>query len=116
MRLMSASVVTLKNVASWLAPADTLGSMGSVGPALLASHFLRSGYGRGKFGTWCRRRRNMEHRIKELEQRIERLHRALSAKDDESFVHQLLCLIAGYEARVEYLKTTRSRVVEHFLG
>ena len=58
----------------------------------------------------------MEQRIKEIEQRIEQLHRALSAQDDESFVHQLMCLIAGYEARVEYLRTTQSRVVEHFLG
>ena len=48
---MNANVVTLKNVTSWLAPANTRGGMGRVGPALLASHFLRSGYGRGKFGT-----------------------------------------------------------------
>jgi len=59
----------------------------------------------------------MEQRIKELIRRIERLEVALRASaDDESFVHQLMCLIAGYEARVEYLRTTQSRVVEHFLG
>lgn len=48
---MNANMVTLKNVASWLAPAKFRWSMGRVGPALPASHFLRSGYGRGKFGT-----------------------------------------------------------------
>lgn len=48
---MSANMVTSNDVTSWLAPADTLGGMGRVGPALLALHFLRSGYGRGKFGT-----------------------------------------------------------------
>lgn len=57
----------------------------------------------------------MEQRIKEIEQRIERLHRTLSAKDSADFAHQLQCLIAGYEARVEYLRT-QSRVVGHFLG
>lgn len=59
----------------------------------------------------------MEHRIKELIRRIERLEAALRASaDDEDFVHQLTCLIAGYEARVEYLRTTQLRAVEHFLG
>lgn len=56
-------------------------------------------------------------RVKELVRRIERLEAALSAaSDDDGFVHQLTCLIAGYEARVEYLRTTQLRVVEHFLG
>lgn len=58
----------------------------------------------------------MEHRIKELIRRIERLEAALRASaDDEDFVHQLSCVVAGYEARVEYLRTTQPRVVEHFL-
>lgn len=59
----------------------------------------------------------MEQRIKELIRRIERLEDALKASHaDEDFVHQLQCVVAGYEARVEYLRTTQSRVVEHFLG
>lgn len=59
----------------------------------------------------------MDKRIEELVRRIERLEAALRASaDDEDFVHQLTCLIAGYEARVEYLRTTQLRAVEHFLG
>lgn len=88
--------------------------MGSVGPALLASHFLRSGYGRGSLAHGAEEK-DMEARIKELIARIERLEQALRASsDDEDFVHQLMCVVAGYEARVEYLRSVR--VVEHFLG
>jgi len=58
----------------------------------------------------------MEQRIKELIHRIERLEKALSAaSDDEDFVHQMECVVAGYEARIEYLRSRRP-VIEHWLG
>ena len=57
----------------------------------------------------------MEARVKELIKRIERLEKTLHEQHaDEDFVHQMECVIAGYEARVEYLLGHKR--VEHFLG
>lgn len=57
----------------------------------------------------------MDTRIKELIKRIERLEKALREQSaDADFVHQMECVVAGYEARVEYLLGHRR--VEHFLG
>lgn len=64
----------------------------------------------------------MEIRIQELLVRLAKLEGALlEARSDEDVVHLLQTTIAGYEARIEFLRgharhVVTERMVEHFLG
>lgn len=60
----------------------------------------------------------MEIRIQELLVRLAKLEGALlEARSDEDVVHLLQTTIAGYEARIEFLrKKVETKCEEHFLG
>ena len=61
----------------------------------------------------------MEIRIRELLERLARLEGALLEHSaDENIVHLIQTTVAGYEARIEFLRgrVTVARKVEHFLG
>lgn len=64
----------------------------------------------------------MEIRIKELLERLARLEGALlEHSTDRDIVHLIQTTVAGYEARIEYLRgrvphVVHDKRIEHFLG